>query len=215
VELAHWFEQGTYRPQVQVRALYDTRGLYLHYQVDDRYVLSTRTEFQADVWRDACVEFFVQPKPNRGYFNFEINAGGALLLGYKEHPSFSDARNRVAVAAGGADGVDLKDAPASFPEEGRLSWELASAVRIAHSLPKVVSPERTDPVRWWVAVHIPFALLEEYVGPLGEVAGQTWRANFYKCSEDNSHPHWGTWSPVLGQLNFHQPRYFGYLHFEP
>jgi hypothetical protein len=208
-ELGHWFDQGTYRPQVRVRALYDRRGLYLHYLVDDRFVLSTRTEFQADVWRDACVEFFVQPKPDRGYFNFEINAGGTLLLGYKEHPSFDDSRNRAA-ASGGEHTVQ----PSGMPREGRVPWELARAVQIAHSLPNVVAPERAEPVQWRVAIHIPFELLEAYVGPLGDVAGQSWRANFYKCSEDNSHPHWGTWSPVLGELNFHQPRYFGHLQFE-
>jgi len=31
---------------------------------------------------------------------------------------------------------------------------------------------------------------EHYVGPLGPLTGQVWRGNFFKCAEDNSHPHW-------------------------
>ena len=23
-----------------------------------------------------------------------------------------------------------------------------------------------------------------------------WRANFYKCGDDTSHPHWAAWSPL-------------------
>ena len=41
-----------------------------------------------------------------------------------------------------------------------------------------------------VEFSIPFAVLEEYIGPLGAAAGQVWRANFYKCGSETSHPHW-------------------------
>jgi hypothetical protein len=42
--------------------------------------------------------------------------------------------------------------------------------------------------------------------------GNLWRANFYKCGDDTSHPHWAAWSPV-DELNFHLPRCFGRLGF--
>jgi len=43
----------------------------------------------------------------------------------------------------------------------------------------------------------------------------TWRANFYKCADSTSHPHWLTWSPVDHPTpHFHLPAFFGTLEFE-
>lgn len=45
--------------------------------------------------------------------------------------------------------------------------------------------------------------------------GVTWRANFCKCADDSSRPHWLTWSPVTdSEPAFHRPKYFGILEFE-
>ena len=45
------------------------------------------------------------------------------------------------------------------------------------------------------------------------VEGEVWRGNFFKCVEENSHPHWASWSPV-DEFNFHLPQCFGVLRFE-
>lgn len=197
-EVAHFHPKSSdHRPTTHLKLLYDANGIYVFFRVTDRYVLSTRTTYQEPVYRDACVEFFVQPKPGGasgldGYLNFEMNSGGTLLLHYNV-PSRKEGE------------------PATCEH---VPWSLASQVRVYHSLPKVVSEEIKEPVTWCVQYFIPFSLLERYVGPLGNVAGQAWRANFYKCAEDNSHPHWSTWSPIGEALNFHQPQYFGVLCFE-
>jgi hypothetical protein len=46
------------------------------------------------------------------------------------------------------------------------------------------------------------------------LSGQAWRGNFYKCGDETSHPHWGMWAPIREGFTFHQPRFFGTLHFE-
>jgi len=79
-------------------------------------------------------------------------------------------------------------------------------------MPEVVQPESTDETTWRIEFFIPSALLEAYVGPIAIDKGSEWRANFYKCGDDPSHPHWGAWSPV-DELNFHLPRCFGSLGF--
>ena len=85
-------------------------------------------------------------------------------------------------------------------------------VAVRSTLPPVVDPEiEAD---WQLAFFIPTALLEAYVGPIGPLAGQEWRANLYKCGDRTSHPHWASWSPV-DALNFHLPHCFGTLRFEP
>ena len=95
----------------------------------------------------------------------------------------------------------------------KLTDEQCRLVKVYHSMPDVVDPEIEDQREWTLEFFVPYALLEQYVGPLGDVAGQTWHGNFYKCSHaDDAHPHWAAWSPAE-ILNFHQPRCFGHLHF--
>jgi hypothetical protein len=169
--------------------LYDEHGLYGIFAVQDQYVRCTRVGFMASVWKDSCVEFFVQPKPDCGYFNFEFNCGGAWLCRHVTDP------RRV--------GDELAE---SVP----LHSAEAKQVRIYHSMPRIVEPEVAEPTEWVLEFHIPFATLMRYVGSLGPIPGQVWRANFFKCAEDVSHPHWAAWSPV-DELNFHLPRCFGSL----
>lgn len=194
LDISHFYEThvSDHRPKTQAKVLFDESGLYIHFRVEDRYVRSIETEYHGKVWEDACVEFFVQPLPDRGYFNFEINCGGTMLLSYKESPTWKGA---------------------SLREEGQVPWALAKTVEIFHTLPEKVEPEITEPVVWHVEYHIPFAVFDAYLGERGAPAGQTWCANFYKCAENNTHPHWASWSRVEGELNFHKPEYFAPITF--
>lgn len=189
LEVSHFYlpEVSDHRPKVQTKVVYDDDGLYVHFRVEDRYVRAIETKYHGKVWEDACVEFFVQPKPERGYFNFEINCGGTMLLSYEENPAWKGA---------------------SLRKSESVPWELAKEVKIFHSLPETVEPERSEAVIWQVEYFVPFKVLEANLGDLGKVSGQTWRANFYKCAENNSHPHWASWSPIGGELDFHKPEYF-------
>ena len=192
-EVSHFRpESSSHRPRTFVRLLHDAHGIHGLFEVHDRYVRCARTEYGSEVWKDSCVEFFVQPKPDVGYFNFEFNCGGAFLCCYI---------------------VDPTRAPDGFKQFTKVPAEIGRRVQVRASLPRVVETEMAEPVDWRLHFFIPFVLLEEYVGPLGEVSGQTWRGNFFKCAEDNSHPHWAAWSPV-DELNFHQPRCFGEIRWE-
>ena len=182
-------ESSPHRPQTHVRLVYDAQGLHGQFQVQDRFVRCLRTDYGSEVWKDSCVEFFVEPKSGRGYFNFEFNCGGAFLVNHITDPTRT------------ADG---------FKDFVRIPETAAQVARVRSSLPAICEPEITEAVTWTLAFYIPFALLEQYVGPLGEAAGQTWRGNFFKCAEENSHPHWAAWSPV-DEFNFHRPQCFGEL----
>ncbi len=192
--LNHFQQRGSsHRPRVRARLRYDAdRNLLLRFEVEDRYVRSVCRDYQDSVCGDSCVEFFVQPKPDRGYLNFEMNAGGTLLLHYVTDPT---------------------PGPNGFLGCEAVPWELGRRVRIASSLPAVVDPEIAEPVRWSLEAVIPADILEAFVGPLGPLPGQIWRANFYKCGDRTSHPHWAMWSPVGEGWSFHQPVFFGSLEF--
>jgi hypothetical protein len=183
---------SSHRPGVQVRLLYDAAHIYVQFQVDDRFVRSVITQPQGPVCTDSCVEFFFKPRADRGYLNLEVNCGGTFLSSYIEN------HRRIPGGFEKFTGVDL-------------SW--LARIRCYHSLPDVVDPELTDPCCWRLAYALPVALIEAYTGPLGSLAGQTWRANFYKCGDKTSHPHWGSWAPIGEELNFHQPDTFAPLCF--
>ena len=181
-------ESSDHRPEIAFRVLHDGTNLYVRFDVKDRYVRSVQTAYQGPVYTDSCVEFFVRPKADKGYFNFEINAGGALLLSYVEDPARTEKGLKLATPV---------------PE----AW--GRQVVIRSSLPAVVDPEIAEPVSWHVCYQVPFALFEAFVGEVGR-EGSVWRANFYKCGDKTSHPHWLSWSPVSA-LNFHLPACFGEL----
>ena len=83
VEVANFRPEGSeHRPRTQARLLYSDDRLYGIFRVEDQYVRCTRTAFQDAVCKDSCVEFFVRPKQDKGYFNFEFNCGGTMLCWY-------------------------------------------------------------------------------------------------------------------------------------
>ena len=189
VKVDHYYAQSSsHHPNVRAKVLHDEQNLYLVFDVQDQYVRVVAKGYQAAVCKDACVEFFVRPKADKGYLNFENSGGGSQLCYYIE-----DAERR----------------PDGFKKFTKLPDEWMKQTKILHSLPARVEPEMAEPTHWRLALTIPRSVIEAYVGPTGKWAGQTWRANFFKCADDSSHPHWASWSPVEGQLNFHQPQYFG------
>jgi hypothetical protein len=192
-DIAHFRpESSSHHPKTSVRLLHDDNALHGIFCVEDRFVRCTRTAYQSDVWKDSCVEFFVQPRPAAGYFNFEFNCGGAFLCCYIANPERT------------------KD---GFKDYTRLPERIGSTIRVQSSLPRTTDPEITDPLVWTLQFSIPLNVFDEYLGPLGPLNGQLWRGNFFKCAEDVSHPHWASWSPV-DEFNFHLPRCFGTIRFE-
>ena len=198
-----------HQPDTRAKVMYTDAGLFVFFKVNDRYVVSRHAGFQSAVSQDSCVEFFVQPKAGQGYFNFELNAGGALLLYYIEDPT------RL---------------PTGFGKYTKLPPDVDALIPRYHSFEPVpcdprpsapdtrrppLASEVAGPLEWRVEYFIPFTVLERYVGPLGPVAGQTWRANFFKCADASSHPHWATWAPLDPDFagGFHRPDKFGVIHF--
>ncbi len=62
---------------------------------------------------------------------------------------------------------------------------------------------------------LPVEILKKYASVEKPAPGVTWKANFYKCADKTSYPHWLTWNPVdHPSPNFHLPQYFGAIVFE-
>lgn len=183
------WHKGGWTPCTEFKLQYSKDYLYVIFQVQDQFVRSVYTTFNGPVCRDACVEFFFQPAPERSpaYFNIETNCGGTIL--------FNSQTARMENVA-------------------PMSEQQAALLQIARSMPPVVDPEIPDPVVWTIEYRVPLALLEKCGAVTRPGPGVKWRANLYKCAENNSHPHWGSWALVgTPKPDFHQPDYFGTLSF--
>jgi hypothetical protein len=181
-----------HRPITEAKLLFDAGHLYVFFRVQDRYVRAVADGFQGRVWADSCSEAFLQPREGRGYFNFEMNCGGTLLLYHIRDPRRTQE---------------------GFADFNPVAAELAAKMRVYHSLPVRVDPEIEEPVVWFLEYSIPLSLFESYIGETPRPAGERWRGNFYKCGDETSHPHWASWSPIGEELNFHCPEHFGVLEF--
>lgn len=178
-----------FRPAVRAKMMYDEENLYVIFHVDDRYVRCVTNRPNGPVWEDSCVEFFFSPDINfpEKYFNLEINCGGTPLMHYNLVPR------------------------GKFIEIG---IEDIRKIEIAHSLPELVDPEIRERMAWTVEYRIPINILKNYSGITSPEQGVEWKANFYKCAEKNSNPHFITWSFVQNEKpDFHLPQFFGTLKF--
>ena len=192
VDIKHYMgSEPEHKPKTQAKVLYDEEFVYVIFRVEDKYVRAVSEGYQSMVCFDSCAEFFFTPGPNvsSGYFNIEINCGGTMLFNFQTIPW--------------VDVVPISDSD-------------CDKVRIFHSEPRIVEPEKQEPTTWFIEYRVPIDVLENYFPEVARPApGVLWRANFYKCADKTSHPHALTWSVVdWPEPDFHQPGFFGTLEFK-
>ncbi len=186
----HMGQRPEHFPRVEAKLFFDDEAVFVMFRVEDRFIRAVAKHHQDNVFEDSCVEFFFTPGPDvsKGYFNLEMNCGGTILF------HFQTAR-----------------------EKGRIVIPMEECEKIfcVHSLPGRIDPEIQEPVTWTVSYRVPLLLLEKYTNVIPPVSGVQWQANFYKCGDKTSHPHWLAWSPVKApKPDFHRPECFGILEFE-
>ena len=181
-----WLDNG-YRPAVEARVCRTARFLYVRFRVEEKRVRVRYTEFQDPVYKDSCVEFFIDafPELGRGYVNFETNAIGTLLAAF---------------------GPDRSHRAPLWPED-LAEYEAAASIR-----GPVEGEYGAD--SWTLEYRLPLGLFRKLYGR--EIRpGQRAEANFYKCGDETDVPHYGAWSPVgTPSPDFHRPEFFGQLVFE-
>ena len=178
------WEEYSYKPEISFRIAYDDDNLYLRYDVKEDCVRAQATENNGQVWLDSCVEFFLSPEGNDDYYNFECNCIGTKLLGFR------------------SPGVEAEHASDSIIDK----------IEVYSSLGNEPFEEKTGGFSWYLEAKIPWSSFWKH--QISGLKRKTMKANFYKCGDELSKPHFLSWNPIhTEQPSFHQPRFFGELVF--
>ena len=182
-------EGSSHKPLTQCKLQYDSKGLYGIFRVEDQYLKCVHTEFQSDVYKDSCVEIFLEPIPGKGYFNFEFNCMGVLKTSNITDTTKINGKMR-----------------------GKRYLDIKADMRIKryHSIKMIRDSEADRPLTWYLEFLIPLDVFEKYLE--SPVQMNVWRGNLFKCGDETSHPHWASWAPIP-ELNFHLLDSFGTLEF--
>lgn len=185
INTLNWKDKGfTYMPDVSFSISYSDDEIFLKYHVTEDYFKAEMTGSNQNVYEDSCVEFFFSPEDDGIYYNFEFNALGTCLMGSGHN------RNDTTRAD-----------PSIISKIRRLPQ--AGIKRTAEIMGKF---------SWTLTVAIPFEVFFHH--KVKELKGKTRRANFFKCGDMLSVPHFVTWNAVLTENpDYHRPEFFGQVRF--
>jgi len=179
------WEKFKYHPETRFNIAYGGREIFLKYYITEAFVKAEKSESNQMVCEDSCVEFFVSPAADGIYYNLEFNPIGTCLLG---------------------SGTSRKDTT-------RAPLSVIDRIRRKGSLGTVPFEERKGQFFWTITIAIPFEVFFRH--RIQGLEGVSFRANFYKCGDMLSQPHYLTWNQVgTENPDFHRPEYFGQLSFE-
>jgi hypothetical protein len=71
-----------YKPTVEFIMALLGDGIFVQFKVTENHCLGRFTNDKEPVYKDSCVELFIDPANDGTYYNFEFNCMGTLLLGY-------------------------------------------------------------------------------------------------------------------------------------
>ncbi len=85
LDCSNWPEVAPYKPGVVLRAFHTGSELVLRYDVLEKCTAAREVNFGGDVYKDSCVEFFIDPDgKGERYYNFESSCIGVMHFGYHE-----------------------------------------------------------------------------------------------------------------------------------
>ncbi len=173
-----------YKPDVAFSLGYTEQELLIKFYITENWFKAEKTETNQMVCEDSCVEFFVSPDESGLYYNFEFNGIGTCLMG---------------------SGRDRHSGRRAEPD-------IIAKIRRKTSVGDKPVAEIKGEFSWSITIAIPLQVF--YHHKVNKLEGKIFRANFYKCGDKLSVPHYLTWNPVgTEKPDFHRPEYFGLLRF--
>lgn len=180
IECTNWPTEYPDKPFVQFRIVRIIDGLLIKFQVKEDVTKAIYTIDNQPVYKDSCVELFIDPSSDGTYYNFEFNAIGTLLQ------AFGKERNNREIA---------------LPEITNCVKRLSSFGTLPFDNIQSKSP-------WHLTVMIPFTSFWHH--SILSLEGRLIKGNLQKCGDDLPVPHYLTWNPIsTPHPDYHQPGYFG------
>jgi len=183
IEFFRWMNND-YKPKVIVKACYSSDFIYVKFLVYEKKVTVRFLKNGDPVFKDSCVEFFINlfPVEVTNYFNIEFNAIGTIKMGY------GIKRERI------------------YLQESDLS-----SLKIVTSIKEPVKGYHGSEF-WELYCAIPINILEKLYNK--KFIGGSAIGNFYKCGDETEFKHYGMWNLVNNtKPDFHLPEYFGNFYF--
>jgi hypothetical protein len=178
------WENYPYKPEVRFNIAWGGREIYIKYYVREEHVKAEKSATNEMVCEDSCVEFFVSPEDDGLYYNFEFNPIGTALMG--------SGHNRN--------------------DSTRAETTLVDGIRRLTTMGNKPFAEISGDISWSLTLAIPFETFFRH--RVNNLEGKSFRANFYKCGDRLSNPHFVTWNPIgTERPDYHRPEYFGLLKF--
>jgi hypothetical protein len=185
IACVNWPEEYPAKPKVSFKMAHNGTHLFLHYFVEEDEILAKTEEDNGPVWTDSCVEFFINFGDSPYYYNAEFSCIGKALLAYRPG-------REGAVHASSAIMNSIK----RYPSLGTKTFD-----------------KKKGNFKWDLLVVIPVTAY--WQSGLTTFSGVKAKANFYKCGDDLSVPHYISWNPILTkEPNFHAPQFFGEIEFK-
>jgi hypothetical protein len=179
------WEDYTIKPETKFKIGYSDNEIFLKYYVREDCIKAEMSLSNQKVYEDSCVEFFVSPGVDGVYYNFEFNCIGICLLGI---------------------GTGRANRTLADPD-------IISKIRRLPSMGTMPFGEKRGDFSWTLTIAIPFGIFIPH--DVKDLKNKVFKANFYKCGDKLSSPHYLTWNPVkTDKPDFHQPMFFGELRFE-
>jgi hypothetical protein len=174
-----------YKPTVRFSIGYTDKEIMLKYFVTEDYFKAEKTDSNQNVFEDSCVEFFIMPADDGVYYNLEFNGIGTCLLG----------------------------TGTSRDDRRRAAPEIIAGIRRKTSVKEKPVAERKGKFEWTITIALPLGVFFHH--KIKKLRGKTVKANFYKCGDKLTVPHYLTWSPVkTAKPDFHRPEFFGLVRFD-
>lgn len=122
---------------------------------------------------------------DRGYYNFEVSCIGKMLLAFRKEK----------------------------PSPTYAMQDIMTMVKRVSSLGNTTFAEKTGDNKWTLEVTIPKEAFFQHT--FTTLNGIEATANFYKCGDDLTEPHFLSWNPISAPSpNFHLPACFGAIKFQ-
>ncbi len=179
------WENYPYRPEVLFRIAHMGTAILLHYRVNEKSIRAVAPADNGRVWEDSCVEFFIHLSGERD-----------------EYYNFEcNCAGRLLVEYG-------------IPgKREHIPVDVTRCVQRWSSLGSESFAERMGNCAWELAMIIPVSVFVRH--PISLLDGMTGYANFYKCGDLLTEPHFLSWNPInLPKPCFHCPDFFGKINFE-